>query len=56
MMSPKRMVLLLIFYISYLMFGASIYYHIEHGLEYHKRAEELKERIAINGKLETSSI
>ncbi|XP_059222681.1 open rectifier potassium channel protein 1 [Stomoxys calcitrans] len=48
MMSPKRMILLLIFYISYLMFGASIYYHIEHGLEYHRRAEELKERIAIN--------
>ncbi|XP_073829290.1 open rectifier K[+] channel 1 [Musca autumnalis] len=48
MMSPKRMILLLIFYISYLMFGASIYYHIEHGLEYHRRQEELKERIAIN--------
>ncbi|XP_075155041.1 open rectifier K[+] channel 1 [Haematobia irritans] len=48
MMSPKRMILLLIFYISYLMFGASIYYHIEHNLENQRRAEELKERIAIN--------
>ncbi|KAL9881378.1 open rectifier K[+] channel 1 isoform 1-T7 [Glossina fuscipes fuscipes] len=48
MMSPKRWILLLIFYISYLMFGASIYYHIEHGLEKQQRAVELKERIDIH--------
>ncbi|XP_037935600.1 open rectifier potassium channel protein 1 [Teleopsis dalmanni] len=46
-MSPKRWILLLIFYISYLMFGASIYYHIEHGEERLKRAVQLKERIEI---------
>ncbi|XP_068159677.1 open rectifier potassium channel protein 1 [Drosophila tropicalis] len=47
-MSPNRWILLLIFYISYLMFGAAIYYHIEHAEEKQARAEELKERIAIN--------
>ncbi|XP_020713771.1 open rectifier potassium channel protein 1 isoform X1 [Ceratitis capitata] len=47
-MSPRRWILLLIFYIAYLMFGASIYYHIEHGLEKQQRAAELRERIEIN--------
>lgn len=47
-MSPKRWILLLIFYISYLMFGASIYYHIEHNLEKERRASQLQERIEIN--------
>ncbi|XP_017038238.1 open rectifier potassium channel protein 1 isoform X2 [Drosophila kikkawai] len=50
-MSPNRWILLLIFYISYLMFGAAIYYHIEHGEEKEARAEELKERIEINAYL-----
>ena len=50
MMSPKRWILLLIFYISYLMFGASIYYHIEHRLETEQRQEQLRERIQIHGK------
>ncbi|XP_016978662.1 open rectifier potassium channel protein 1 isoform X1 [Drosophila rhopaloa] len=47
-MSPNRWILLLIFYISYLMFGAAIYYHIEHGEEKISRTEERKEQIAIN--------
>ncbi|XP_062140433.1 LOW QUALITY PROTEIN: open rectifier potassium channel protein 1 [Drosophila sulfurigaster albostrigata] len=47
-MSPNRWILLLIFYISYLLFGAAIYYHIEHGEEKEARAEELKERIEIH--------
>ncbi|XP_017480163.1 PREDICTED: open rectifier potassium channel protein 1 [Rhagoletis zephyria] len=47
-MSPRRWILLLIFYIAYLMFGASIYYHIEHGLEKQNRATELRERIEMN--------
>ncbi|XP_054727197.1 open rectifier potassium channel protein 1 isoform X1 [Anastrepha obliqua] len=47
-MSPQRWILLLIFYIAYLMFGASIYYHIEHGLEKQNRATELRERIEMN--------
>ncbi|ALC48384.1 Ork1 [Drosophila busckii] len=46
-MSPNRWILLLIFYISYLLFGAAIYYHIEHGEEKQARTEELKERISI---------
>ncbi|XP_017870557.1 PREDICTED: open rectifier potassium channel protein 1 [Drosophila arizonae] len=46
-MSPNRWILLLIFYISYLLFGAAIYYHIEHGEEKEARAEQLKERIEI---------
>ncbi|XP_020805062.1 open rectifier potassium channel protein 1 isoform X2 [Drosophila serrata] len=50
-MSPNRWILLLIFYISYLMFGAAIYYHIEHGEEKEARAEKLKERIEINAYL-----
>ncbi|KAH8245592.1 hypothetical protein KR032_012254 [Drosophila birchii] len=50
-MSPNRWILLLIFYISYLMFGAAIYYHIEHGEEKEARAEELKARIEINAYL-----
>ncbi|XP_017085622.1 open rectifier potassium channel protein 1 [Drosophila eugracilis] len=47
-MSPNRWILLLIFYISYLMFGAAIYYHIEHGEEKISRAEERKEQVDIN--------
>ncbi|EDV91975.1 GH24657 [Drosophila grimshawi] len=43
-MSPNRWILLLLFYISYLLFGAAIYYHIEHGEERETRAEQLKER------------
>ncbi|KRF80808.1 uncharacterized protein Dvir_GJ16399, isoform C [Drosophila virilis] len=46
-MSPNRWILLLIFYISYLLFGAAIYYHIEHGEEKEARLEELKERVQI---------
>jgi len=48
-MSPNRWILLLIFYISYLMFGAAIYYHIEHGEEKLARAAEMKEQVDING-------
>lgn len=49
-MTPKRWLALLVFYVSYLLFGASIYYHIESQQEIEQRAEELEERIAINGK------
>jgi hypothetical protein len=48
-MSPKQWFALLAFYISYLFFGASVFYHFEQKLEIKKRQEELKERIAING-------
>ncbi|XP_046801514.1 open rectifier potassium channel protein 1 [Lucilia cuprina] len=51
MMSPKRWILLLIFYISYLMFGASIYYHIEHRLEAEQIQEDQKDRARIHSYL-----
>lgn len=49
-MSPKQWLALLCFYVSYLIFGASIFYHIEHGIEAEKRADRLEERIEVNGK------
>lgn len=48
-MSPKQWLALLCFYVSYLFFGASIFHHIEHGVELENRAEKLQERIEING-------
>ncbi|XP_037038523.1 open rectifier potassium channel protein 1-like [Bradysia coprophila] len=47
-MSPKQWLALLCFYVSYLIFGASIFYHIEHGLEAERRAYQLDERIEVN--------
>ncbi len=49
-MSPRQWLALLCFYVSYLIFGASIFYHIEHGIEAEKRAFQLDERIEVNGK------
>lgn len=49
-MSPKQWLALLCFYVSYLFFGASIFYHIEHGIEVENRASQLQERIEVNGK------
>lgn len=51
-MSPKQWLALLCVYISYLFFGASIFYYIEHTTELRNRAAKLKERIAVNGKSE----
>ncbi|XP_022232618.2 open rectifier potassium channel protein 1 isoform X2 [Drosophila obscura] len=50
-MSPNRWILLLIFYISYLMLGAAIYYHIEHGEERQARNESREERVVIHAYL-----
>lgn len=47
-MTPKRWLALLVFYISYLLFGASIYYHIESKQEVEQRAVDIQERIEIN--------
>ncbi|XP_037032476.1 open rectifier potassium channel protein 1-like isoform X4 [Bradysia coprophila] len=47
-MSPKQWLALLCVYISYLFFGASIFYYIEHATELRKRAAQLEERISIN--------
>lgn len=48
-MSPKQWLALFCFYISYLFFGASVFYHIEHELEAKRRAISLQHRIDING-------
>lgn len=49
-MSPKQWLALFCFYLTYLFFGASIFYHIEHVLEAENRANDLQLRIDINGK------
>lgn len=49
-MSPKQWFALLCFFISYLFFGASVFYHFEQELETERRSQELQERININGK------
>lgn len=55
-MSPRQWLALLLFYTSYLFFGASVFYHVEHQLETDRRAVELQERIEINGELKHKSI
>lgn len=49
-MSPKQWLALFCFYISYLFFGASVFYHIEHEAEAQRRVSDLEDRIEINGK------
>lgn len=48
-MSPKQYFSLLAFYISYLFFGASVFYHGEHRMETERRTVARAERIEING-------
>uniref|UniRef100_A0A182MQX1 Potassium channel domain-containing protein n=1 Tax=Anopheles culicifacies TaxID=139723 RepID=A0A182MQX1_9DIPT len=48
-MTPKEWFALLLFYAAYLFMGASVFYHVENDLETERRAEELAERIEING-------
>lgn len=40
---------LLAFYTTYLLFGASVFYHIEHANETERRIIQLQDRIDING-------
>lgn len=54
-MSPKQWLSLLTFYILYLIFGASVFYHVEHKLETDRRAMATNERIEINGNYSLSS-
>ncbi len=49
-MSPKQWLALLCVYISYLFFGANMFYYIEHAKELENRAAQLNERIAVNGR------
>lgn len=48
-LKPRQWIILLSFYTSYLMFGACVFYYIEHAAETERRAEELQARIDING-------
>ena len=50
MMSPKQFLALLLFYMSYLFFGASVYYTMEQELETIDRQEKLDKRLEIYGK------
>ncbi|KAG5682182.1 hypothetical protein PVAND_011550 [Polypedilum vanderplanki] len=50
-MSPKQWLSLLTFYILYLIFGASVFYHMEHKLETQRRIAANSERIEINALL-----
>ncbi|KAG5669411.1 hypothetical protein PVAND_017298 [Polypedilum vanderplanki] len=50
-MSPKQFIALLLFYIFYLLFGASVFYYTEHGYETGKRADENAARLEVNALL-----
>uniref|UniRef100_A0A336MPH0 CSON014885 protein n=2 Tax=Culicoides sonorensis TaxID=179676 RepID=A0A336MPH0_CULSO len=47
-MSLKQWLALLAFYVSYLFFGASVFYHFEHKLETQKRAEAKQNQLSLN--------
>lgn len=49
-LAPRQWVYLIIFYTSYLMLGACVFYHIEHNAETERRAKELAARIEIHGR------
>lgn len=51
----RQWIILMAFYTVYLIFGAAIFYKIEHELEAERRAEALQERIDINGRLRTTN-
>ena len=48
-MSVKQWLALLAFYISYLFFGASIFYREEHSLETQRRLHAIQRQGKING-------
>lgn len=48
-LAPRQWIILLTFYTTYLIFGACVFYHIEHNAETDRRAKELQSRIDING-------
>lgn len=49
-MSKKQWLVLLMLFLTYLLLGASIFYHIESRFENEKLALAKQERIEINGK------
>ncbi|XP_059621485.1 open rectifier potassium channel protein 1 [Phlebotomus argentipes] len=48
MMSPKQWLAMLTFYVSYLFFGASVFYTLEQDLETERRIQALQDRIDVN--------
>lgn len=50
-MSPKQWLALLAFYVSYLFFGASVFYHFEHKLETERRSIAKQNQLSLNGKI-----
>lgn len=49
-LAPRQWAFLLSFYTIYLMFGACVFYYIEHNAETERRAKDLQSRIEINGR------
>lgn len=48
-MSFKQWLALFCFYLAYLFFGATVFYHSEYEPETIRRAEQLEERIDMHG-------
>lgn len=48
----RQWIILMAFYTVYLIFGAAVFYRIEHELEAERRAQALQERIDMNGRFE----
>ncbi|GAB0094942.1 open rectifier potassium channel protein 1 [Sergentomyia squamirostris] len=48
MMSPKQWLAMLAFYVSYLFFGASVFYTLEQELETERRIQALQDRVDVN--------
>lgn len=48
-LAPRQWIILVSFYTTYLLFGASVFYYLEHGAETLRRAGKLQARIDING-------
>lgn len=48
-MSPRQWLAMLAFYVSYLFFGASVFYTLEQDLETERRIQALQDRIDVNG-------
>lgn len=48
-MSPKQWLALLCFFVSYLFFGASVFYFIERDLETERRAVNYQQRLELHG-------
>uniref|UniRef100_A0A1B0GNB5 Potassium channel domain-containing protein n=1 Tax=Phlebotomus papatasi TaxID=29031 RepID=A0A1B0GNB5_PHLPP len=47
-MSPRQWLAMLAFYVSYLFFGASVFYTLEQDLETERRIQALQDRIDVN--------